>query len=303
MSRQPDDRYFGHDPRDLEELWERLGGAGRPDDEVDLVEALDVNHYETLREYHPDGRMVRYLSLRLFGERVKPGELDTYVTKEIFSGFDSEVAGAAKALRMRTVPTFALSHITAGSAVLHLKPSMPEVTDPDGLEVTVDPVDGLIELLTRLHDAAENEEDLREFSDHEQMLRALRELVSVLERHNLSLDMRWRTGDGRHRRSQLTSRARRHVRQLWDSDRLRTERTITGRVVEISLNSFTIKEGHKRKLEIHVEGEEAVLGLNLPLGNTVSVRVDEIDAVNLLGIRMQKRLVFVGYAGTHDQLF
>jgi hypothetical protein len=194
---------------------------------------------------------------------------------------------------MRHAPEFALIAISRGSAVLHLEPLESEEAPPeDGVDIVVDPVDGLLEMITRLHHAAESGGDLRAFGDNRHLLHGLRELTGTLDRHNLVLQMTWRAGNGRYRSSHLTTEGRRHIRAIWGSQPQSVMTSVTGRVVGLTLTSFTLKPMRGKKIEVHVEGEDGVVSLDLPLGQNVSVLVEEISEVNTLGITTHTRLVF-----------
>ncbi|GAA2381033.1 hypothetical protein Cme02nite_15330 [Catellatospora methionotrophica] len=312
-------RYFGHDVQSLDALWADLGADATPEDQVDLTEVFDRHLFEALQEYHPGQRLDRTLDLRLSGQSAELGTLDFTITNEVYEEFGAEVSSAAVFLGMPVAPTFALVGVSPGSVVLHLAPSLPELDDAeDGAlpDLVADPVDGLLECLNSLHQYAEQNE-LQRFvasgrdagrrgknqeNPSEPVLKALHGLVKVLDKHNLSLDLRWRAGDGRNRRSQLTERGRAYVRRLWDTHEVVSPKEFSGRIVGMSLNTFTIKPGSARKVDITVEGDEGVLRLNLPFGEPVTVLAEEVHEVNSLGIQTKSKLIYVSHVRP-NQLF
>lgn len=295
------------DAEELQDLWEQLG-QDEPDTDIDLEEVLAGNLHSTLQQFSPGSGLPRGLDLRLVGERLTPGRIDYHVAEDLLRHFAAEVAGAAEVHGMQSAPTLDLVGISQGSTVLHFVPVTGVVERVDDVLVEVDPLDGLMDTITRLHVAAESEADLREFAGHGQLLRALRELLRTLDRHDLSLHLRWRSSVGTHRRSELTTRARDYVRSLWVGDRHADERIITGRVVALALESFTLKASHARnspRYKIDVGAEDVMIGLQgrLRLGETVSIHVSEEWDVNSLGMGGTPQYKFIGFDSSTPGLF
>lgn len=292
-------------PRPVAELWAALDD-GTLDDDVDLDEALERNFQDTVRDYFPDARLPRGLDVRLMGTTVTTGALDIEIGHQILSDISHEVGGAAKAMQVST-PKFDLVGLSRGSAVLHLAPRGGEEIG-DGSLVDVDRVDGPMELITRLHTVAEAGGDMREFAEYADLLKALHGLVRTLDASDLSLEMRWQSGTGRRRLSSLGRNGRRYVRTLWDHQTESEERTLTGVVVELSMTAFSLKSSPKqtaKKYVIQVQGDGAMVRLQsrLPLGETVTVRVNEIRETNRLGIGPAPRYEYLRLEGDQQVLW
>lgn len=260
--------------------------AGAPS----VDEALSRNLYESAISFDPGARMPRRLAARLVGERAVDGRLAYGTTEEVLHGVRSEVTRASETLNL-DAPEFDLVGIGPGSAILYLEPVVAEDHgDASTMPIILDPVDAVMETITSLHDVAESGGDLRQFSDRPELIKALRELTRTLDRHGLHLDLTWQSGTGRQRHSRLTTTAFEHIQRLWELDIDRVARTITGYVVAVTLSGFTLKSGlarNARKFDIQVaDGETRMLQIQrqLPLGQWVSVLVDEVQQSNALGI-------------------
>ncbi len=273
-----------------ERFWAEVESAPEPEETIE--EILDRNLYESLEDR--GARLTRMLDLRLTGEAIRPGALDLDLGAVLFDTVTAEINEAAPGREI----SFDLVGLSPGSAVLHLRPCTPEdVPSDQQAPVTVDPVDRAMETVCRVHDVAEREGDLREFTGQGELLKRLHNLVKALDAHDVELQMLWRSATGRHRRSRLTQTGRRYVREQWqEAESEVREHTVSGRVVGLDLSgTFTVKpsSGAAKRI-VHVEDPETLLGLRLQLGEWVHVRVHERHTTNRVGIESGVRYLLVG---------
>lgn len=290
-------------PNNLDDsFWE----DGPPEESApSAAESLDRNFYETISSYDSSARLERVLDVRLVGRTAREGRLDSGILRDVLGAINTEIAGAAKSVNLSPAPAFALSAITSGSVVLQLEPLLDEEPTPsDAVAALVgDKVDGLLVKITALHQRAEDEEDLREFAGNDTLLKGLLQLTRALDRHQLNLEMTWRSGDGHHRTSRLTESGRRFVSDQAEPRQRRQLKVVSGRIVQVALDSFKIKTvSERRPLEIQVEGDEGAIDLHLELGEETTIRVEQFEDVNKLGIKTNHRLVFMDYMSGQTEI-
>lgn len=297
--RRPSESAPVHPDVDLAEvdrLWAAFEASDEPTGSVD--EILDRNFYETISAYDRSARLPRRLDLTITGEKVSAGSLDIDIAEAILRAFSLEVGGAATWQGVSDGPRLELVGISRGSAILHLAPTA--IARPDSeIPVAVDQMDAALERISRLHNAAEQGDDLREFSSSPPLLKGLHELTKALDQHDLGLRMRWRSATGAHRQSLLTDRARAYVRSQWEDQVQRETICIAGLVAAMDLNgTFDVKTsvGRKKRYVIHVESEADLLGLNIQLGDLVHVKLSAKTRVNRLGLAGTPRYEFVGFS-------
>jgi hypothetical protein len=134
---------------------------------------------------------------------------------------------------------------------------------------------------------------MRHFAEKSDLLHAFIALTDALERHDVNLEVIWRSSTGSRRQTILTRLGRTHVRRNLERRESVDQLSLTGRVVELNINgSFSLKLGTARnsqRIEIDTNGEERLLGLGLRLGETVSVTVSRTVEHNDLGITTKRR--------------
>lgn len=280
-----------------------------PDDTaVDLDEALDRNLRDAMTAYDPDAVLPRTLALRLHGDGLDDGRLPDDALTDVLVPFRRELAAAAAGGSDASTLRLGLVGYERGSAVLYLAPA-PEADveprdgqDPPSLTAGADHLDNAVTVVTDLHTAAEAEGDLLRFAGRTDLVRAFAALAGALDKHRLDLDVRWRAANGRHRDSTLTRRGREHARGYLHRTERSEETTVTGRVVSLAINgTFGVKPSVRGAVvEVHTDGEQALLELGLQLGQTVSVRVRRQETVDRLGTGATTRHVLVGRAVQDD---
>ena len=276
----------------------------------DLDEALDRNLRDAMTSYDPDAVLPRTLALRLHGSGLDDGRLPDDALTDVLVPFRRELAAAAAGGSEPSTLRLGLVGYERGSAVLYLAPA-PEADveprdqqDPPSLTAGADHIDNAVTVLTELHTAAESEGDLLRFAGRTDLVRGFAALADALDKHGLDLDVRWRAADGRHRDSTLTRRGRDHARGYLERTERSEETTVTGRVVSLAINgTFGVKPSLRGAVvEVHTDGEQALLDLGLQLGQTVSVRVRRQETVDRLGTGTTTRHQLVGRADVQDDL-
>ena len=262
--------------------------SGTPDQsrDNDLQQALDRNLHEALTALDPLASLPRNLEIRLTGPGTN-GRLADDALTDILTPLRREFAAATPD---RAVG-LGLVGFARGSAVLYFAPSEP-VLDPDdqeppGLLAGPDDVDNALAVVTALHTAAETEGDLLRFADSPALVRSFAALADALDKHQLDLDLRWRNRTGTHRDSVLTRRGRDYARTYLLTQEESEDTELAGRVVSLAINgTFGLKPSLRGAVvDIHTDGEQALLDLGLQLGQQVHVRVrrhqtrDRLNAV------------------------
>lgn len=200
-----------------------------------------------------------------------------------------------------------LTGLSSGSTVLHLAPSTAEeeIPEEDQIAMVADRLDTLLATVTDLHNVAENSGDLRQFAGHKNLLKGLHEMVKALDSHDLELDLIWRSATGQHRTSHLTRQARDYVRSQWEENEQSEVRNLTGRLTAIDLKgTFTLKQTTtpRHAYEIRVDNEEALLGLNLELGNTYAVEVRSVVRRNRAGMEFSPSYHLIRLLSTEERI-
>ncbi|WP_239333613.1 hypothetical protein [Frankia sp. CiP3] len=263
--------------------------------DVDLVEALDRSFAEALSAYDPDAVTARFLSLRFSGDRVN-GRLPERIVEEVLAAFRKELSAAMPSASQADLQ-LDLVGFSRGSAVLHLAPApVPAEPADEGSQLALpmaDPVDSAVRSVADLHDAAEGQQDMRRFADRTDLLHAFVALTDALERHDVDLDVIWRSSSGTSRRATLTELGRAHVRRNLERRESVDQRFFTGRVVELNINgSFSLKLGvakNSPRIDVDVNSEERLLSLGLGLGETITVTVSRAVEHTNLGITSKSR--------------
>ncbi len=310
MSTDELDTLLHGDPGARASLDAFLVGLDPTDRGADLDEALDRNLRDAMAAYDPDAVLPRTLALRLHGDGLDRGRLPDTALTDILVPFRRELAAAAASGSDPSTLGLALVGYERGSAVLYLAPSPAadveprEGQDPPSLTAGPDHVDNAVGVLTDLHGTAETQGDLLRFAGRTDLVRGFAVLADALDKHRLDLDVRWRAADGRHRDSTLTSRGREHARGYLQRTEQDEPATVTGRVVTLAINgTFGVKPSLKGAIvDIHTDGEQALMALGLVLGQQVSVLVRRQETVDRLGTGAGTRYQLVGLASDQPDL-
>ncbi|MFF0409917.1 hypothetical protein ACFYUY_05705 [Kitasatospora sp. NPDC004745] len=264
-------------------------------------EDLRKNWLEAARHYDPTARLYEELTVRLRGEAADRGALDFRVGDALLKPLREGVSAAA-----RKDVDLELTGVSRGSTVLHIHPKFPEIASSDApeiIEVDSSAADPAIRDLLKLIDAAEHEQDVRQW---ERIVPCLDGLVEALDRFDLSMEMRWSSLDGSVRASHLSGRGKSYVRSLRALQLSRTKMAVTGRITELREKGLVkIKTGSAKNstaYEIRVSPEH-LMSMHLELGVTVSFVVEVTKKVDKLGRPKSTEYNFVRIGDSQEMFF
>ncbi|MBO7940314.1 hypothetical protein JTP77_030945 [Streptomyces sp. S9] len=266
-------------------------------------EELRRHWLEAVRHYDPAAQLHEELVVRLRGEAADRGALDFRIGDALLKPLREGVSAAA-----RKDVELELTGVSRGSTVLHVRPSVPEiVSDAEGEEdlAVVDSsiADPAMRDFLKLVDAAEKEQDVRRW---ERIVPGLDGVVEALDKFDLSMDMRWFSLDGTVRSSHLSRRGKDYVRSLRNTEVQRSRIGITGRITELRESGVVkIKTGVSRTssaYEVRVESE-ALIGMHLELGMTVSFVVEVARKMDRLGRARSTEYRFLRVSDGQERLF
>lgn len=264
-------------------------------------EELRRHWLEAARHYDPAAQLHEELVVRLRGEAADRGALDFRIGDALLKPLREGVSAAA-----RKDVELELTGVSRGSTVLHVRPSVPEiVSDADEDLPVVDSsiADPAMRDLLKLVDAAEKEQDVRRW---ERIVPGLDGVVEALDKFDLSMDMRWFSLDGTVRSSHLTRRGKDYVRSLRNIEVQKSKVGITGRITELRESGLVkIKTGVSRTssaYEVRVDSE-ALIGMHLELGMTVSFVVEVARKTDRLGRARSTEYRFLRVSDGQERLF
>ncbi|ULR51830.1 hypothetical protein [Streptomyces deccanensis] len=264
-------------------------------------EELRRHWLEAVRHYDPAAQLHEELVVRLRGEAADRGALDFRIGDALLKPLREGVSAAA-----RKDVELELTGVSRGSTVLHVRPSVPEIAvDADGDMAVVDSsiADPAMRDFLKLVDAAEKEQDVRRW---ERIVPGLDGVVEALDKFDLAMDMRWFSLDGTVRSSRLSRRGKDYVRSLRNTEMQKSKMGITGRITELRESGFVkIKTGVSRTssaYEVRVD-PEALIGMHLELGMTVSFVVEVARRTDRLGRARSTEYRFLRVSDGQEQLF
>lgn len=272
---------------------------GMPEDEQSEIEveiASRRNLVQALRSFDRRARLHEELIIRLVGEVAHRGALDLELTSFLVGIRRSFVDAAGVEL--------ALAEISAGSTVLHFRPTqdlVPEAFEgEDALQVDSSAADAVGRAFVRLVEAAESEGDVARWVT---MVRGLEEAVSALDHHELDAEMAWLSPGGPVELAKLTSRGRAYVRRLSEPKRDTRVRVVSGRVTELrEVGIVKLRRGTSRTspvTKVHVN-RDTLVELRLQLGQTAYFIVQEMVDRDRLGREREARYEFIRVVGTQE---
>ncbi|MFJ5099307.1 hypothetical protein [Streptomyces sp. NPDC088557] len=263
-----------------------------PGDADSQQEELRRFWLEAARHYDPTASLHEELTVRLTGEAADEGALDFRIGDVLLKPLRDGVSAAAR----RDIE-LELTGISQGSTVLHVRPKKQESPDDSGQEevtqIDSSPADPAIRDLLKLVDAAENEQDIRQW---ERMIPGLDGLVEALDKFDLSVEIRWMSLDGTVRSSSLSGRGKDYVRRLRNLDTHKSRTVVTGRITELRDRGLVkVKTGTSRKsaaYDVRVD-QEMLYGMHLELGMNVSFVVQVIKRKDRIGRERSVEYVFI----------
>ncbi|MEI5672629.1 MULTISPECIES: hypothetical protein [unclassified Nocardioides] len=275
--------------------------------EEQFDDALNENLRDALEAYGLPAPLGRSLSMRVKGNLRRNGGLSTEVTEDLLDGLTKQVRGAADKDASGDALVLDLVGVGNGSTVLFFEPSK-DVTDAEhDLDVESDPLDSALRRVFALHDLAESQGDMRQYSNRADLLKGFQVLTDTLRAHDLELEMSWQDARGRRRRTNLSKPTLEWVSHLWEKQPEERVFGVSGRVVALSLaGTFSVKVApHRtaRRYDIHVPGDESdVIRLGLDLGENVDVLLRERVESNKVGVKGAERYEFVRLLSEGEEL-
>ncbi|MFG2951061.1 hypothetical protein [Streptomyces adustus] len=266
-------------------------------------EELRRHWLEAVRHYDPAAQLHEELVVRLRGEAVDRGALDFRIGDALLKPLREGVSAAA-----RKDVELELTGVSRGSTVLHVRPSVPEIVsdaeDEEDLAVVDSSIaDPAMRDFLKLVDAAEKELDVRQW---ERIVPGLDGVVEALDKFDLAMDMRWFSLDGTVRSSHLSRRGKDYVRSLRNTEVQKSRMGITGRITELRESGVVkIKTGASRTssaYEVRVD-PEALMGMHLELGMTVSFVVEVARKMDRLGRARSTEYRFLRVSDGQERLF
>ncbi|MFF4747161.1 hypothetical protein QRN89_25245 [Streptomyces chengbuensis] len=264
-------------------------------------EELRRHWLEAVRHYDPAAQLHEELVVRLRGEAADRGALDFRIGDALLKPLREGVSAAA-----RKDVELELTGVSRGSTVLHVRPSVPEVVgdaDEDLAVVDSSIADPAMRDFLKLVEAAEKEQDVRRW---ERIVPGLDGVVEALDKFDLSMDMRWFSLDGTVRSSHLSRRGKDYVRSLRNTELQKSRMGITGRITELRESGVVkIKTGVSRTssaYEVRVD-PEALIGMHLELGMTISFVVEVSRRTDRLGRARSTEYRFLRLSDGQERLF
>ncbi|MFM9626237.1 MULTISPECIES: hypothetical protein [Streptomyces] len=266
-------------------------------------EELRRHWLEAVRHYDPAAQLHEELVVRLRGEAADRGALDFRIGDALLKPLREGVSAAA-----RKDVELELTGVSRGSTVLHVRPSVPEIVSDAEAEEDFAVLDSSIadpamRDFLKLVDAAEKGQDVRRW---ERIVPGLDGVVEALDKFDLSMDMRWLSLDGTVRSSHLSRRGKDYVRSLRNTEVQKSRIGITGRITELRESGVVkIKTGVSRTssaYEVRVD-REALMGMHLELGMTVSFVVEVARRMDRLGRARSTEYRFLRVSDGQERLF
>lgn len=277
--------------------------ADPPSSDDAFDEELRRHWLEAARHYDPQAVLSEELTVRLRGEAAEQGVLDFRVGDALLKPLRDGVSAAA-----RKDVELELTGLSHGSTVLHVRPKVEASFDGEGTEEAMGRIDSsaadpAMRDLLKLVDAAENEQDIRQW---ERIIPGLDGVVLALDKFDLSMEMRWRSLDGAVRSSRLSGRGKSYVRGLRELETYRSNTVVTGKITELRMSGVAkVKTGPTRQskaYEVQIEPDD-LIDMHLELGMSVSFLVQVVKRMDKIGRERSTEFRFVQVAESQEQLF
>lgn len=263
--------------------------------EHDIEVEFRRNYLDSVRRFDSRLAYAEELVVRLMGDAARTGLLDLELApvlegiKRIFSDSGHVDIG--------------LAGIASGSTVLKLRPlsSSPSfagdlVLEDESVPVDATAADEVGRTLIKLVSATEQADDLRPWGSY---LSGLETLAETLDSHDLDADFSWSSSAGSIAHARLTGAGRAHLRSIRVRRTDSEERPISGRITELRESGLIkVKTGlgaRSPSYEVHIDKDE-LLNLQLTLGQSVGMIVEESVERDRLGREQRRRVQFVRFS-------
>ncbi|MEV7786138.1 hypothetical protein AB0O72_12135 [Streptomyces sp. NPDC088106] len=273
-------------------LLEEMGTEDRDDDEVEADHR--ASRLAATRAYEPNARLDEELRLRLTGPDTEGGALRFQWGDALLDPVEKAVSAAAG-----TPVQLELTGLSAGSTVIHARPvaaacaTAEQVLDAPATSATSTGM----QTFTRLLDALESEEDVREWS---RLFDSVDAVARALDKYALELDVTWYDAAGGVRSARLGERGRHYVDRLRETRARDQEMTISGRITELRESGWVkVKTGTAKNApayDVHFEEAEVLLRMRPGLGDNVHFRVRFRQRLDAVGIARATEYTYLGQA-------
>ncbi|MFD0208339.1 hypothetical protein ACFVH9_04150 [Streptomyces hirsutus] len=226
---------------DLDQWFEHQDSVEQDEDTVDSEQRAEW--LSSVQRWDPNARLRDELTIRLTGDEAGQGGLRFSVGNALLKPLqDGVTASTDEDVELELVG------ISSGSTVLHVRPTMRKTHTEEELanngEPTEENSDEVAEqAISVLFDAVKTVEAREDVTEWTPMLSSLSKLVSALDRFDLSVQLRWFSGDGSVQSSALSETGKQYVRELRKTHAeafTHVQRNISGRVTELKLAGVAV---------------------------------------------------------------
>lgn len=282
------------------ERWFAAEDSGPADDLSVEVESRK-NFIDAVRDFDSGVAFAEQLTVRLVGESAHTGLLDLQLAP-VLDGL-RQVFQDVQAIDLGLVG------IDSGSTVLRLRPVAQTIPLGDDLVLSdqampigVTSADDVGRTLIKVVEASEGSGDLRRWSGY---VKGLEVVSGTLDDHDLNAEFTWSSMGGSLSRAALTAVGRGYLRSLREATSESTRIAVSGRIVELRESGHVrVKAGTSRtspSYDVRIDHDE-LLRMDLRLGRTVHMLVQETIERDRLGRERRQQLDFVQFLSAQDVL-
>ncbi|GAA3173451.1 hypothetical protein GCM10010451_22810 [Streptomyces virens] len=273
-------------------LLEEMGTEERDDDAVEADHR--ASRLAAARQYEPNAHLDEELRLRLTGPDTEGGALRFQWGDALLDPVEKAVSAAAG-----TPVQLELTGLSAGSTVIHARPvAAAYAPDEPALDAPATSATSTgMQSFTRLLDALECEEDIREWS---RLFDSVDAVARALDKYALDLDVTWYDANGGMRSARLGERGRQYVGRLRGTRPRDQEITVSGRITELRESGWVkVKTGTAKNApayDVHFEDPEVLIRMRPVLGDNVHFRIRFRQRLDAVGIARATEYTYLGQA-------
>lgn len=271
-------RALSHDPAEL---------ADSTND--DLLEDARRLFLEGVRRFDPRASFEISLDLHLTGQSIRPGALTFDAASAIFHHVQAEVREAVPPSEDKAGAELEVVGLSEGSAIVHARPATLQESPEGQLEFPLSVLDSAVQRILNLHDALESDDDLAAFSSTAALLDRLRKLTHDLDRHDVNLELRWRSSSGRTQRSVLSEHGRSRARHIFEKQETDQTVHLHGSIYSASLDGdLTLRvrqDGAIRSIRVKGVDSELISSDQMSLGRFVRIEATRERRADSVGLQ------------------
>lgn len=216
----------------VQSFFEDVGG----DPANDLDRTLDSAILEASQRMDPGAGHSPWLDVHVSGPNVGFGALNVRIMDQLLPPIQLEIDTALpNAAREST--GLELVGVGAGSAILHLRPTVPAIESDGSLPAISSVIDSAVRRVLDLHDAVERRDSPGQIAatNLPELFPRLQRLIGVLESNDLMLELVWRSPTAARRRSIITRQGRAYASRMFERQLDQATISVAGYVYEQSL--------------------------------------------------------------------